>query len=224
VFLKTMYKVPYRHDYPKIPRDDQGFTYGDDLLGVMQTLIDKLGTNLSSFLIPPMVNQLFPLAFKSNESWTGTVGETFCNTKFRGKAASAAIGIDAADASRVIEEIVMLNKETPFPGGFALRYVKGTQALLGFTRFEKTCILELDGVDSGISRAFYSKIWARLEELDIPFTLHWGKINFDLRPELVEKMYGDNINKWKECRNQLLDENVKKVFNNNFLVQCGLAQ
>ena len=118
------------------------------------------------------------------------------------KQASAAIGIDASNASRVIEEIVSINKKNPFPGGIALRYVKGTEALLGFTHFHKTCIIELDGVDSGVSRTFFKKVWDRLEELDIPYTLHWGKINFNLNPTLLQKMYGDNIAIWKECRKQ----------------------
>lgn len=223
VYLKTLYKLPYRQDYPKIDRDDKGTMYGDDLLGLMQRILDALGTKLSAKLIPPLVNKLMPLAFKTNEVTIGTIGETFCNTKFRGKAASAAIGIDASNATRVIEEIVKLNKKNPFPGAFALRFVKGTQALLGFTHFNKTCILELDGVDSGISRAFYEKIWARLEELEIPFTLHWGKINFVLNEDLVKKMYGNNLNKWKDARKQLLDEKARKVFTNNFMVECGLA-
>src|SRR6185437_12915136 len=36
VYFKTMYKVPYRDDYTKITVDDNGFTYGDDLLGVIE--------------------------------------------------------------------------------------------------------------------------------------------------------------------------------------------
>jgi hypothetical protein len=105
-----------------------------------------------------------------------------------------------------------------------LRYVKGTDALLGFTHFGKTCIIELDGVDASISRNFFNKVWSRLEELAIPFTEHWGKMNFNLNPSLLQKMYGDNIAKWQECRNQLLDENSKKVFTNGFMIQCGLAE
>jgi hypothetical protein len=223
VFLKTMYKIPYREDYPKIERDDKGFTYGDDLLGVVQTILDSLGPDLSALLVPSLVNKFFPLAFQSNVSTIGTLGETFGNTKFRGKAASAAIGIDASNAGKVIEEIISINKENPFAGGIALRYVKGTDALLGFTHFDKTCIIELDGVDSGLSRSFFKKVWDRLEELAIPYTLHWGKMNFNLNPALLHKMYGDNIAKWKECRNKLLSENSRKVFTNGFMIQCGLA-
>ncbi|MEP7229765.1 MAG: FAD-linked oxidase [Ginsengibacter sp.] len=223
VFFKTMYKTPYREDYTRIPRDDKGFTYGDDLLGVVQTILDHLGTGLSSMLVPGLVNKLFPLAFKSTEAMTGTLGETFSNTKFRGKAGSAAIGIHTSNASTVVEEIVKINAENPFPGALALRYVKGTQALLGFTHFDKTCILELDGVDSQLSRTFFKKVWDRLEELSIPYTLHWGKINFNLSPELLQKMYGDNLAKWKACRKSLLSDESQKVFTNDFMIKCGLT-
>ncbi|MEO8823982.1 MAG: FAD-linked oxidase [Ginsengibacter sp.] len=223
VYFKTMFKVPYRDDYARITVDDKGFTYGDDLLGVMETMLDGLGPGLSALLVPGIVNKLFPLAFTANQSMTGTMGETFGNTKFRGKAASAAIGVHTDNASTVLEEIVAINKEFPFAGALALRYVKGTEALLGFTHFDKTCIMELDGVDSKLSRTFIQKVWNRLDELNIPFTMHWGKFNFGLTSELIGKMYGDKIAKWKSCRSQLLTTGVQKIFTNNFMVQCGLT-
>lgn len=224
VYFKTMYKVPYRDDYTRITTDDNGFTYGDDLLGVMQTILDALGPGLSSKLVPGLVNKLFPLAFTANVSMTGTIGETFSNTKFRGKAASAAIAVKTDDASTVLEEVVAINKNFPFAGALALRYVKNTEALLGFTHFDKTCILELDGVDSQLSRTFIEKVWARLEELSIPFTMHWGKFNFKLTPELLQKMYGGNVAKWKACRKSLLSDEAQKVFTSDFMVQCGLNE
>jgi hypothetical protein len=219
-----MYKIPHTADYKKAEIDDKGFTYGDDLLGVLQTVVDTLGQKLSAKLVPALVNKLFPMAFKSTESTVATIGETFCNTKFKGKVASAAIGIDSANASKVMETVLSINKKNPFPGGIAMRYVKGTKAMLGFTRFPKTCIIELDGVDSKLSRAFFSKIWACLEELSIPYTLHWGKINFNLTPALVNKMYGEaTVKKWKTCRNSLLNEKTRSVFTNVFMIKCGLA-
>lgn len=223
VFFKTMYKSAYRDDYTRRVVNDNGFMYGDDLLGVVQTMLDSLGS-LSMAIVPSLVNTLFPLAFKASDQACGTLGETFINTKFRGKVASAAIGMDCSNASRVVEEIIAINKQTPFPGGVALRFVKGTQALLGFTRFPKTCILELDGVDSHISRDFFEKVWGRLEQLHIPYTVHWGKINFHLNPQRVRAMYGDAaVDKWIAGRNSLLDADCRKVFTNKFMEQCGLA-
>jgi hypothetical protein len=224
VYFKLMYKIPYQPVYHKKDTATGKFTYGDDTLGVIQTIIDTLGSNLSDLLIPPLVNKMFPLAFKVSEVTYGTIGETFAYTKFKGKASSAAIGIPSAYTTQVIEEIVQLNKKHPFPGGMAMRYVKGTTALLGFTRFEKTCVFELDGVDSEVSRNFVQSVWDRLEELSIPYTLHWGKFNFNLDPQRIMTMYGSHaVNTWLDCRSNLLDANCRKVFTNDFMQQCGLA-
>ena len=140
-----------------------------------------------------------------------------------GKAASAAVAIDCSNASKVIEEIVALNKTVAFPGAIALRFVKGTNALLGFTKFPKTCVMEMDGVESKTSRQFFQTLWERLEELNIPYALHWGKVNFNLNPQRIRTMYGANVDKWLNCREQLLDPATRKVFTNNFMRQCGLA-
>ena len=224
VYFKVMYKVPYQVNYPKKDTTTDQFTYGDDTLGVIQTIIDSLGTNLSDALIPPLVNKMFPLAFKAIGTTYGTIGETFAYTKFKGKAASAAIGIPISYATQLLEEFVSLNKQHPFPGGVALRYVKGTSALLGFTHFEKTCVLELDGVDSELSRNFIEGVWARLEALSIPYTLHWGKFNFNLNIQRLRAMYGsDTVDAWLNCRNNLLNADCRKVFTNDFMIQCGLG-
>jgi hypothetical protein len=224
LYLKVLYKTPYRTDYPKPEVPGGKFQYGDDLLGVIETILDNIGKKLTQKLVPPLVTKLFPLAFAANEQATGTIGEIFTNTRFRGKAASAAIAIDTANASRAIEEIVQLNTQTPFPGALALRFVKGTQATLGFTRFEKTCVLEMDGVESATSRRFFSSVWDRFEQIGLPYTLHWGKINFNLTEARIRQMYGDTaVNKWLAARHKLLDEATQKVFTNEFMERTGLS-
>ncbi|MBD0289220.1 MAG: FAD-linked oxidase, partial [Flavisolibacter sp.] len=182
------------------------------------------GPTLSAALIPAMVNKLLPLVYKPQPVAYGTIGETFVNTRFRGKAASMAIGFHTAFASRVVEEITAINKHTSFPGAVSLRYVKGTVALLGFTKFPVTCVLELDGVDAKVTREFYQKLWNRLEVLQIPFTVHWGKINSLLSAQRVRQMYSEPVvNRWIACRQLLLDANTRKVFTNVFMERVGLA-
>jgi len=223
LFLRVLYKTPYRTDYPKPEVPGGKFQYGDELLGVIETILDNIGKKLTQKLVPPLVTKLFPLAFAANEQATGTIGEIFTNTRFRGAAASAAVAIDTANASRAIEEIVQLNTKTPFPGALALRFVKGTQATLGFTRFPKTCVLEMDGVESATSRKFFSSVWDRFEQIGLPYTLHWGKINFNLTEARIRQMYGDTaVNKWLAARHKLLDDVTQKVFTNAFMERTGL--
>lgn len=222
VYVRLLYKMPYRDDYPRTPRDDHGFMYGDDTLGVIETILDKLGA-ITPLLVPPLVNKLFPLAFKANGPELGTLGEIFINTRFRGKAASAATAIAMADIDKVLDIIIKTNAESPFPGALACRFVKGTKATLGFTKFEHTCVLEMDGVDAEVSRSFFREVWHKLETAGIPFTLHWGKLNFVLTEPLIRKMYGDaNVDAWISCRHALMDETCRKVFSNDFMFQCGL--
>ncbi len=220
-FIKFMYKKAYDPNYKKFKKNPK-FTYGDDLLGFIQTVLDSLKP-INQLLIPPLVNSLFSLAFKPQEPQDGTVGDIFNYTKFRGKVASAALAIDIKDAVKVVDEIVALNKAKAFPGGLSLRYVKGTRATLGFTKFPQTCVLELDGVDSKAARDFYEEIWTKLEQKNIPFTLHWGKINFFLNKTRVNTMYGPQaVDSWLEARHKLLDRKTRKVFNNVFISNCGL--
>jgi hypothetical protein len=135
----------------------------------IQTILDTLGSKISTVLVPKLVGTLLPLAFKPTPVAFGTVGETFNNTKFRGKAASSAIGMDISNVSKVVDLIVAINHDTPFPGILSFRFVKGTSALMGFTRFPHTCVLEMDGVDSKITRDFYNKAWNT-----------WNKITFHI--------------------------------------------
>lgn len=223
VYVRLLYTLPYRDDYPKVPRDDNGFMYGDDTLGVIETILDTIGA-VTPLLVPPLVNKLFPLAFKANGPALGTLGDIFINTRFRGQAASAATAIPMERIDEVMDIILKINSGTPFPGALACRFVKGTAATLGFTRYEHTCVLEMDGVDAAVSRDFFRNVWKALEEAAIPFTLHWGKLNFILNEALVRKMYGDdNVDSWINCRHQLMDEPTRKVFTNDFMQQCGLA-
>lgn len=223
VYIKAMYKIPYREDYQKPEIETPSFEYGDDLLGVLQTVLDHAGSVFSDLVIPKLVTQLLPLIYTSDQSAEGTIGEMFANTKIRGKAASAAIGIACEHAGLAIEEIVKANKETPFAGALGLRFVKGTQALLGFTKFPVTCVLEMDGVDSAGNREFFLKIWDRFEEIGLAYTLHWGKINFNLNPERVRNMYGDRVvSLWKQSRKAVLAAEARRVFSNLFIRKCGL--
>jgi len=231
VYVDYKYKTTYREEYPKENKlINEGFHYGDDTLGLIQTLLDSIqGFGFPGFsidVVPSMVNLLFPAAYGSEANRGpsyGTLGETFAYSNLRGKAFSAAFGFDAKHASRVVEELIELNQSCSFPGAFRTRFVKGSKALLGFTQYEKTCVLELDGVDSKASRAFFCMTWELLEQIECPFTIHWGKFNFMLNAQRLRKMYGkEKVNQWIASRNFLLDPATREVFTNELMEKCDL--
>lgn len=147
------------------------------------------------------------------------MGETFRYTRFKGQNASAALAVATSDIFRVVEVILELNNTRPVAGAIALRFVKGTPALLGFTKFPKTFVLEMDGVDADATRIFFEEVWLRLESQHISYTLHWGKINFILNEQRVRRMYGNlNVDKWLRCREALLDAPTRSVYTNDCIL------
>ena len=224
LYVRTFYKIPCPPGYKPVHNTvTSGLTYSDDTMGIISKIMDKIGPDVSSKLIKPLVNSLFKSGLRAAQPEPKTMGETFKNTRFRGQIASAAFAIDCADIFRVVDIICAINKKSPLAGGLAFRFVKGTKATLGFTRFPRTCVIEMDGIDAEITRKFFEKVWFTLEQSAIPYTLHWGKMNFILNRDRVVNMYGsEKVNDWIKCRHTLLSDPVRKVFTNDFMVTCGL--
>jgi hypothetical protein len=224
IYIRTFYKVPCPSGYqPVHNRIESGRTYSQDLNGIISQVLDAAGPTINMLTIKPLVNAFFQSTLRAAQPAPKTMGETFRYTRFKGQIASAALAVATADVFRVIDVILDLNNERPFAGGIALRFVKGTPALLGFTKFDKSCVLEMDSVDATITRSFFTEVWLRLEALHIPYTLHWGKLNYILNEQRVRRMYGDvNVDKWLNCRASLLDAATRRVFTNDFMIQSGL--
>jgi hypothetical protein len=110
----------------------------------------------------------------------------------------------------------------PYPCLVALRFVKGTEATLGFTRFPETCVIDVDGPMSTKTRECYQRVRAALTAAQIPHTQHWGKI-VDLNATDVRTCYGPAVDAWKAARNQLLTPEERRAFSNSFLEQLGLS-
>ncbi len=217
-YVSTFYKRPYREDYIRPKPNDGGIGPGDDAPCFIGTITNTIPT-----LVPVAVNKLVAGKLKPYSKQFGTLGEIFNNTTLRGKLLSAAIGLPIDQVERVTELLVELNKtDGPFAGLFAYRYVKKSKATLAFTRFDFTCILELDGAFSNATMNFYRAVWKKLENEQIPFTVHWGKMN-ELNFEKITRMYGkDSVEAWIAARNKLLDVDCRKVFTNPILTQWGL--
>jgi hypothetical protein len=228
VYMRIMHKTAYRSDYTPINPRGEGFTYGDDTLGLMQSVMDKIQAKagfLNRFLVPEMVKALFNVAYNRPTEAIGTIGETFRNTLFRGQIFSIAIALDIKDVKKVIDLSLAINKVHKLAGVISMRFVKGTKATLGFTKWEKTCVLELDGVDTRINYRFFKSLAERMEKDDIHYTLHWGKINPNLNREKLNWMYGpENVISWKRQRSRVMSKEIQTLFNNEFLKQCGLDE
>jgi FAD/FMN-containing dehydrogenase len=217
-FTTVMYKKPYQPDYEEREGSSGRFQAGDDFLSVIGTLLDVLPG-----AIPGAVNSLLASQYREYNGRIGVLGEIFSSTSIRGKSTGAAMGVPLEEAGRAVDAILNIHdRSRPFPGVIALRYVKKSEALLAFTKFPMTCIIDLDGVDNRSSRQFFRRAWKELENQNIPFTVHWGKAN-KLTPEKLQTVYGDELQTWLNVRRNLLGDQGCRVFSSPFTDQCGLS-
>lgn len=216
-YVTIMYKRAYTENYQPPLVDHSKAGPGDDVPAVLGKL-----TGFLPAVTPFIVNNLIKTAFATYSNVWGTSGEIFTNMETRGQLLSTAIGIPVSFVTQVNDMLIELNRtHGPFSGIFSYRYVKQSQGLLAFTKFPHTCIVELDGVESPITRNFYDEVWHELIERDIPHTFHWGKIS-DLDPAKLERMYKQNISKWIKARNTLMPVDSLRLFNNDVLKRWGL--
>ena len=216
-YATIMYKRPYKKNYtpPVVDLDKAG--PGDDVPAFLGKVTDLLPV-----ITPKIVSKLVKQAYSLYAGVLGTSGEIFTNNNIRGRVVSTALGIPVDRVNEVNDLLIKLNETSgPFSGIFSYRYVKGSKATLAFTKFDPTCILELDGIESTITRNFYKTVWNELAARNIPYTFHWGKIN-DLDETKLKSMYPGNVDKWITVRNKILPPSSLKVFNSPTLSAWGL--
>lgn len=223
VALTVMFEEPYTDNYqpPSWGAGQPGpGASGLEVMGALLGVVpDPLQKFVKSLLNPQVRSYLDPYEVK------GTFLDLFRGEIVEGKVFVSALGLPlsrALDALSVLFDIYK-NFGTILPMTFTMRFVKGTQALLGFTRFEPTCVLEVDGLNTPKMWEYARAVWAKLEQDGIPFTMHWGKFNDFLTRPRLQKMYGTNLDKWIQSREQLLTPEVRQVFTNEFLRNVGLA-
>jgi FAD binding domain-containing protein len=217
-WVTVMTKEPYIDGYTPPATPAGGLAPGDTLISVMGRLFDVMGD-----AIPAAMTALLNMQFHAGDV-IGTLGEIFGDTTTEGKAAGASFGLAADRAEQALDVVLStMGGGGPYPCLVALRFVKGTTATLGFTRFPETCIIDLDGPLSTRTRDCYQRVRAALTAAQIPFTQHWGKI-VDLNAADVRTCYGPAaVESWKDARNQLLAPEERRAFSNAFLEGLGLA-
>jgi len=221
--LKVMFEDDYTDDYVPPVWDDAEPGPGASGLEVMGALIGAIPSPLTELVMPLLNAQV--RAHLKPYAVTGTFKDLFRGEIARGKVFASAVGVPL---SRGLEALLKTfdtyaNFGTVLPMTCTVRFVKGTQALLGFTKFDPTCVLEIDGINTEKTQEFANAVWTNLEQAGIPFTMHWGKFNASLTPARVRNVYGENVQKWIDSRETLLSPEVRSVFTNDFLRSVGLA-
>lgn len=194
-------------------------------LDVMGQLVASLPTSIAG-IIKGVLNDEVRSKFAPYEK-VGAIRDLFRGEITRGKTLACGVGLplDKAEQALKIAFDTYQNFGAVLPLLLSVRYVKGTRATLGFTKFPTTCVLELDAVNVRETRDYVKAVWKALEDADINFTLHWGKYNTYLTGPRVLKMYGASaVNQWKASRATLMESpEVSRIFDNTFVRNAGLA-
>jgi len=215
--INAMYKLPWKAGHvPDYTLKEGKIGPGYDGLGVVGEAMK---------LFPGLIPAFFRLAQGTIDSATkiGSRGEMFGYKAPQLKVGSGSVAVALTDAVKTLDLLDALMQQHPAPLVFGCRFVKPSPALLAFTRFPTTMVVSLDGVFNDQSVAFFIKAAETLEQNNIPYTQHWGKVNAYTKARL-DKAYGGNVGKWLAARKQLLpDPADRAVFTNAYMEERGLA-
>jgi len=219
---KKPYALPYEDPFPTIKT-----SIYKDLIYLLIKISEKFPKSIPWF-IKKLRKTILPAV---NEELTGTLAEIFWDAPYQGPAFACSFGVDHKDSSKALDVLTKLARdEGPFPGIYAMRFVKQSEATMAFTKFPITCMIEIDGVLWKKSRKLISltefsrRMIEVLQEAKIPFTIHWGKNSDWAFPNLVNDMFGDAATTWKQYRSALLSKEMAQLFSNDFLDTIKLSE
>lgn len=215
-YVTAMYQVPPRAARAQPP--SSAFEPGDDVMNLIARL-----TDLTAAPVPTLVSNLMAAQLGDVSGEQATPGETFGSTNIRGPVLSAELGVSLTKATSAVRAIVEGARREAFPGLVAVRFVRGSEATLAFTKHQPmSCTIELPGAGGRRALDFFGTVWPLLDREDVPFTLHWGQCG-DFSAARVRRMYGGAADAWVQERRELLSPAGRHLFSNPLLERCGLG-
>lgn len=218
VLVTQMYELPWDSGHQiSYGLDQQSFGPGYDVISVIGRLLDIFQFGV------PFFAQIARGALFDPASKTGTWGQMFGYKTPRTKVASGTVAVPLDRALETIDLLIGLNRQHgPVPLVFGCRYVKKSDALLAFNKWDTGFVVSIDGVWNQSSLDFFDLIPDAMESAHIPYSQHWGKTN-GYTPSRVANIYGNALNKWKAARQRLQpDRQIRDMFTNAYLRERGL--
>jgi hypothetical protein len=134
-------------------------------------------------------------------------GAWFTGQDLPGGALALSLGVDSGQLSVALNTVLQtVRSKGNAPCVVATRFVPGSRALLAMNRFERTCMIDIDGPNLPAMGDTLVACCSALESAGVPFTMHWGKWIGYLTRSQVERVYGDSVARWRAARSRLLPE------------------
>jgi hypothetical protein len=156
------------------------------------------------------------------EKWK-TPGQAYTFTEARRGVASSGFGVPLTQVSNALMLMAEAFRSHKKAGVvLTCRYVQKSPGILSFTRYDPTCVIDIDGIDSSSTQKLIKLVAQRFDAAGMPFTMHWGKTNH-LTKARVRAAYGGNVDRWNAARRILLpDQAERDAFSNDFIDAVGL--
>lgn len=197
--VKLMYDVGWKPDHVIDYRLQGRYGVAYDVPGFVGGLLDTLDP-----LTAVVVGQIFRMELKLFAGKEGTTGEMFNFTTPRSRTAGASFAVAAADSDRALDLAIRAHRDSgPAPVAFACRFVQKTRGYLSFTRFDPTCVIDVDGLVSDNTGRVMEAVRQAFDDAGIAYTQHWGKFH-DYRGGRLARGYGPDLDRFLAVRNALL--------------------
>jgi hypothetical protein len=212
----------YREDCPPGHKVDpslkSGYDVGNDLPALFSKLVDLAPVVTPALVKIAMGQQLAPFENRLNSP-----GETYTYTTSKPGSAGAAVAVPANRISEALAIARAAYKTVPgAPATFACRFAIASPGLLSFVQYDRTCIIDIDGVENAKTRKVMEAVRAAMDDANFPYSQHWGKLN-RLTKARVQASYGAKLDDWHEARKELLPTAEERfVFSSDLLTEAGL--
>ncbi len=141
----------------------------------------------------------------------GRLGTIFPDRTPRGfRPFSMEIALATDDAAQTLDLMLSeVNRPASgfrYPGFVAVRWVRRTRALLGFTRYDRSCTIELPSM-GGVPGTLdlHARLRDRLDRAGIHYSEHPGQDNaYD--PARLAATFGESLAHWRDARGRLIGE------------------
>ena len=220
-FTTIRYKEVCKPDY--VPKYDlvTGTEPGTDVPKLIASAI-KLFPDLRDIAVRSLMNIELRVRTDSEAEWS-TPGEEYTFTSAREGIASSAFSVPVAQttaALAIMRDAFLVHKSAPVV--FTCRYAQKSPAMLGFTRYDPTCIIDIDGIDTPATLKLIKLATERLEAAGMPFAQHWGKINHMTKAR-VRAAFGGTVDRWNATRKLLLPDAAERAaFSSDRIDSWGL--
>lgn len=194
------------------------YEVGNDLPGFFGELLK---------VAPPLRQLVASAALRAElnpfENKLGTPAETYSYTKSQKGVAGASLSVPAPRIDDALAEAVTAFRAAPDAvAAFACRFAQASPAMLGWSRFAPSCLMDIDGIDTPATRKLMEMVRNRFDAAGIPYAQHWGKLH-GLTKARLERSHGDRLADWHAVRESLMPSAAERyAFSTELLTRIGL--